>query len=673
MKNFHFQIGQSLIELLIVIGLTAIILPALLTGIISSREGKVQQNQRLQAIALLNETIEAVRSVRERGWSYINSISIGIPYHTEVSSPTWSLVTGEYTDPAGFKTTVIINNVNRGVCPGVECGKIVAVGGVLDPSSRKLVVTISWLLPYISSVTETLYITRYLDNDAHIDTTTQDFTDGAIHTGTVTRNPPEANGEVILGSGGGGGNWCDPNPSIAEQDLPNSGVANAVTATEGSDGNVIAFAGTGENSSGVSFAKVEIVGDVPSISSSIPATFNGYKTNSGVFGEDNFAYLGTDNNQKEIVIMSLTQYSDPPTNSKYLKVGEINLPGNVNGSSVFVANNKAYILSSDNKFYIYNLSSDRTTATLQNSGGLTISGAGKKVLVVGNYAYVATSATSNQFQIIDISNASVPVIVGQRTLGSSQFGVDVYVNTASSNPDRAYFVTSSSSGPEFFVIDISSKSNPTIIGAGYDTNGMSPTGVTVVTGNRAIVVGTGGTLQYQVLNITNETNPVACGPGLSYSAGINGVASVLKSTGYAYSYIITGDANAELKIILGGAGGGLFASAGNFVSDIVDAFIPTMFNRFDVTFIQPSDTSIGLQVAVADPGVGDCDSATYTFIGPGLTSDVSDLFTTGSPVPILSSGFYQNPGQCFRYKVYFSSNDTNKTPELRDFTLNYSP
>src|SRR3990167_3628807 len=58
--------GQSLVEILIAIGLTGILLPALLTGLVSSREGKAQEGQRLQATALLRESEEAIRSVREK-------------------------------------------------------------------------------------------------------------------------------------------------------------------------------------------------------------------------------------------------------------------------------------------------------------------------------------------------------------------------------------------------------------------------------------------------------------------------------------------------------------------------------------------------------------------------------------------------------------------------------
>ena len=79
--NFPFSIfksGQSLIEILIAMALVTILLPAILTGLVASREGKAQEDQRLTATALLRESEEVVRSVREKGWEHITSPGI---YH----------------------------------------------------------------------------------------------------------------------------------------------------------------------------------------------------------------------------------------------------------------------------------------------------------------------------------------------------------------------------------------------------------------------------------------------------------------------------------------------------------------------------------------------------------------------------------------------------------------
>ncbi|MFH0979378.1 MAG: hypothetical protein V1803_00285, partial [Candidatus Roizmanbacteria bacterium] len=81
--------GQTILELIIVMSLLAILLPVLLVGFTSSRSGKAQQQQRLQATALLKEVEEAVRTVRESGW---NNIPANGNYYAQPSGSTWSLI-----------------------------------------------------------------------------------------------------------------------------------------------------------------------------------------------------------------------------------------------------------------------------------------------------------------------------------------------------------------------------------------------------------------------------------------------------------------------------------------------------------------------------------------------------------------------------------------------------
>lgn len=662
LKTFNFERGQSLVEIVLAMGLSAIILPALLTGLVSSRQGKAQQAQRTQAVYLLNGTVDAVRSVREKGWT---GFAVDGTYHTATASGSWTLLPGS-TVINGLTQSVIIGDVNR-----AASGEIVASGGTLDPSSKKVDIAISWGQPYLSTVSATLFITRYLDNNSFTQTSVADF-DTGTKSGTIITNT--AGGEVTLGAGGHG-DWCAPNLSLAALDLPKSGVANAISAIEGR-----AFTGTGDNAAGVSFANINIATSYPPVAS-IAGTYEPppppIKTN-GIFGETNYAYLATDSNSKEVIIISLTQFSDPPTNSKYKEVNAINLAGNVNANSIYVTNNKAYIVSSDSKFYIYSLSADRTSATLQNAGGLTISGAGKKVLVTGDYAYVATDATSNQFQIIDISNSSNPTIINSPgfTLGTSQAGVDVYVNTSISNPDKAYFVTSYSSGkPNFFVIDISSKTAPHLPTGyiGYNTNGMSPKGLTAVTNNKVIIVGTGG-IEYQVIDISTPSNPVVCGPGLTIATGVNGVSSVIQQNGDVFSYIITGDTGSELKIIEGGPGGS-YVSTGTFISNTFDAGYSTAFNRFDVSVNRPNSTDVKFQAGVSPAVSGSCSGAAFNFVGPDSTS--ATFFTTAVTTGVQRFSFSIppniNPGRCFKYKAFFSTSDLTANPIFNDITVNYSP
>jgi hypothetical protein len=647
------QSGQTLIELLLTIGIATIVIPALFAGLIVTRSGRPQQEQRLKAVSILTETKEAVRNIREKGWV---TFAVNGTYHPVLSGASWTFSSGAETLASGFVRQVVLSDVYRDTN-----GQVTTSGGTLDPSTKKVDTTISWTEPYISSLTATEYLTRYLDNLSWIQTTQADFTAGT-NTNTAVTN--SSGGEVILGAGGGGGDWCIPSKSITTVDLPKSGVANAITAIEGK-----VFAGTGENAAGISYGTVTLSLTDPPVAT-LAATFDGYKTNA-VFGDNNYAYLATDNHSKEGVILSLSQYSNAPTNSKYLEVGTLDVTGNTNGDSIYVLNDKAYV-TANSKLYIFDITTKTGSHSPQNAG-LALSGTGKKVIVIGNFAYIATGGMTNQLQIIDVSNPANPSVSAQITLDGG-VGRDLFVNASSK---RAYVVTAANaSKSEFFIVDIDPASGTyTQVKGTYDAGGTDPKGVTVVTGNRAILVGSGGTNQYQVINIANEASPVSCA-GLAYATGVNGVASVLQSNGYAYSYIITGDASSELKIILGGAGG-QYSSAGIFESSPFDVTTvglnQTAFNRFDATFLQPPQTTIGFQVAVANAVSGSCTGASYTFIGPGRTSNTTDLYTSGSSVPLFSSGSYTNPGRCFKYKVYFTSSDVTQTPELYDFTVNYSP
>ena len=635
-KNITFGMGgQMVIEVLVAFGLASVLLPAILTGFISSRDGKVQQQQRLIALGYLQEEVEGLRSVREGGWS---NISVNNTYHVVQSGNGWTLATGSET-VGDFTKSILIENI-----------------APADPSIKKITATVSWNSAIPSSVSSIFYLSRFLGNRTFTQTTQAEFNAGT-KTGVSVTNI--SGGEIQLGAGGKA-DWCEPALTIAAIDLPKSGVANAITTIEGK-----VFAGTGDNSSGVSFADVTITNTDPP-TGSINATFDGYKTN-GVFGEANYAYLATDNNSKEIVAINLNQI----VAGKYQEAGSFNAPGNGNGNSVFVSGNYGYMTgSSGNKFYNFN----RPGASFPlDSDGVTLDNVGNKTYVVSNYAYIATNGSTNQLNIVDISSPTNLTKITSFTVDGLA-AKDVYVNATGT---RAYLVTANSATKkEFFIIDISNKSSPVVVGS-YDTNGMDPKGVTVVTGNKAITVGTGGSQQYQIIDIADESNPVHCtsggrSGGLAISTGVNGVSSVVEQDGDVYSYIITGDASSELKIIEGGPGG-KYSTNGVFESSTFDAGSEAAYNRITSNFAVPNQTTLRYQVSGLDKNLGVCPSTGYTFVGPDGT-DQTFFTSLSSQIPLSDDGLnYENPAACFRYKLFLDSNDQSSTPVFSDTTVNYSP
>ncbi|MBI2611958.1 hypothetical protein HYW54_04425 [Candidatus Gottesmanbacteria bacterium] len=654
-----YLLGQSLVELLLAMGLAAILLPALLTGLISSREGKAQQNQRVEAVSLLNEAVEATRSVKEKGWGNIATSGL---FHPEIDplDSSWLLVAAEESI-SNFTRSISISDVYRD-----QSGNIVTTGGTLDPSTKKATITVSWASPLPSQISSTLYLAR-LDNLSLVHTTQEDFNSGILSGTTVRETDPSPeqipdDGEIVL-SAGGGGDWCAPLTSIVEElDLPKSGKATAVTAIEGE-----AYAGTGENSAGESLADINITNTNPPIASLIE-TVDGYKTND-IFGEDDYAYIATDKNSEEAAIFDISQIP-------FTWVGKMNPPVNENGESIFVSGNTGYLVVK-RKLWNYDLTSKVGDRPEIDTDGVDLAGEGRSVYVVGGYAYVAIEGNNNvQLQIIDVAtNQSNMTVVGQADI-NNQHGQDVYVNQTGT---RAYIVTNATSPEEkeFHIVDTTNKTNPVKIGPGYYTNGMSPEGIEVVPGGRAIIVGRGGE-EYQVVDITDENSPVRCG-GMDVDSGIFDSASILESDGDAYTYIVSGDADSEFKIIQGGPGG-QFNTSGTFESSIIDRSAEpykTAFNRIIASVNEPTNTDIKLQVAVAEAIDNSCSNITFDYAGPDGNSDTFFEFSNNliaGPIPYSSgqSG-YKNPGECFRYKAFFETTDSGTTPIIYDVTINYSP
>ncbi len=631
--------GQTLIELLITIALASILIPALLTGFFVTREGRAQSEQRLLATAYLKEAQEAVKIVHSNGWENL----VNGTFHPSVLGTTWTLSGGQEII-GNFTRTIEISDANRD-----SNGEIVDIGGIPDPSTKEIEISVSWGSPIPTDVSSRIYLSRF-KNSSFIHTTQEDF-EGGVLDGVIVIN--ENGGEVTLGAGGGG-TWCDPNLSIQSVNLPKQGVANAISAIEGN-----VFAGTGENASGISYASVGIDNLRPP-NATISGTFDGYKTND-VYGEENYAYLATDTNQKEIVVIDLTS----TTGGKYQEAGYFNAPGNLSASSVYVSGNVGFVTTTDGKLYSFDLSNKSGSRPLIDSDGVALAGNGTGMIVVGNFAYISIANTTSQLQIVDIGNPSNLTISGSASVAGGA-GQAIFVNTSGT---RAYLATAESSTQrEFFIIDVETKtgSRPTI--GSYEANGMSPKGITVVPGGRAILVGTGGQ-EYQVINITNEANPVGCG-GLNIDTGVRGVSSVLESDGDAYSYIITGDANAELKIIEGGPGGS-FTGSGVFESNFFDATTSVAYNRITPIFTLPPQTSLEFQVAVSMPPDGNCASAPYHFVGPDGTTNTRFSGEGGVPLVVNGQG-YENPGRCFKYKAIFETNDPLLSPILTDVLINYS-
>ncbi len=611
----RFQGGQLIVEVLVAFGLASILLPALLGGFVTAVQGREIYEQRLAATALLREGEEALRSIRNEDWG---NIATNGTYYPAITGTKWILSTNASDGEVnGFTRVAQVSDFIR--------------SGSVDPSTKTIVITVSWAGILSRSVSSTIYLTRWSN----------------------TSFPSTAQGTLIQQ---GFGNWCKPALAATNIDLIRQGFPTAVSAFESANGtgNRV-FTGTGANASGPAFSNIVITGNNPPTAASV-TDYSGtpqIKAN-GVYGDStNYAFLASDN--KGVVILNLAS-------TPYVQVGSFNPNGMKPANSVYVVGNTGYVVT-DDKFYIFSVSADRTTTA--QIGVLALAD-GARVVVDGSnqYAYVPNPDANGELKIIDVhTNPATLTSADVKNVDvNGGAGRDVFINT---NTDRAYLATAASlTQPEFFIIDITDKANPQVLPATYDTNGMDPKGVRIVSAMRAVIAGSGGH-EYQVFSVVGDAISFCPNHGenddyLDIDAGVYAVSSILQADGHAYSYIVTADANAELKIIEGGPGGE-GGGGGTFEGPVFDAGKSVIFNSFSVTSTEPSGITSTYQVAIS------ANCSTYNFVGPDGTSTTS-FGDTGGIIPISV-----NPGQCFKYRVTFTGGGEGITNASSTVSVNYSP
>lgn len=641
--------GHTLIELLVAMGLLAIVMPTLLSSLALSTQSNQRHERRQQAQAIMIEAQEALRAIRASGWANVASPGT---YHPVYESEEWQLASGSGTQN-GYTTTVVISTVRRSDISG----EIIESGGWIDPSTMKVDISVSWQGDNALSIESSSFITRYLDNQQLIETTEAHFLAGTLTATAVTNTN---GGEVILGAGGQG-DWCKPNQFILDElDLPGSGAARDVEAIEGK-----AFTGT--NAGSGTYAEISISNELPPVAN-IEALMTGYDTND-VYIDGSYAYVATQDVSRDVIIIDLSNNQE---------VGYFNDPDWIGSAQgVYVRGNVGYVTIGP-RLHTFDLSqktgSRSQLDSVQLEGGFFwFLAQGYRLQVVGDYAYVAVNIGSAELRLINIANPSDIRRAARADVNGEQ-GKEVFVNETGT---RAYLATSASSSKrELFVINTgvstSNKNNSSYylpVLSSYEANGMSPRGIKVVPGNRAILVGEGGE-EYQVLDTSNELNIVRCG-GYNTDTGIFGVAAVLESDEDAYSYIVTASPSAEFKIIQGGPGASV-AAEGWFESNILDTGHDSGFNYLDFDFQLPDVTVLEMQVSGADAVSGNCDLATFTYVGPDKTSNT--FFNGASALPFDNDGFgYENPARCFRYRVHMTTGGGSNSPVLEQVELNYSP
>jgi type II secretory pathway pseudopilin PulG len=631
------QAGFSLIELLLTIGLITVFLPALLIGFSATREGRPQMEQRMKATALAREGEEAVRVARE-DWTQLETNGT---FHPDKVGNTWKLLPNSLDPLPGFHRSVVISDIYRDASGNVVPSTTPL--STLDQSTKKITVTVSWDQPRSSSVTSSFLLTRY-GNTTYTETSQTDFQRGTYGSSIGITNT--SGGEVTLGTSGGASDWCAPTLSISALDLTRQSIPTAISASYKN-----AYTATGFNSSGETMDHINIT-DVTypaSPSATEAGSYNNFKS-YGLFADPGTqkVYLTSDHPGMTVDIVNGTNNA---------QIATFAASGGENGVSVYVSGTTGYVTtekSNGSSTTLYSF--DTTTKPAKELGKISLVGSGKRIIVIGQYAYVVTSNTTKQLQIIDVSNPKSMTAVATMNMGNGAEGVDISLDAAGTT---AYLVTKNISGkPDAYILNLTTRT----ITKSYTTGSMVPNSVAFVPGGWMIVVGSGSP-QYQVFRTTSgATSPCGSLSAPNGASTIYAVDYIEEPDGDVFSYILTNNTSKEFQMIQGGpgAGGGTrYVSSGEFTSGVFNAGYKTAFNSFSAVTSTPSGTSISFKIAVKNAVSGSCSAVVFN----------DGDFIPAVPGPLALG---TNIGQCMKYKVILTTSDSAVTPTLFSITFNYS-
>jgi hypothetical protein len=193
--------GQALIELIVAIAVATTLLVALTAGVMAAREGFARSGKNFEAGNLMQQEVEAIRSIRETAW---NSVSAPGIYHSEQSGNGWVAVPGTTVD-GDFTRGFTVADVCRtgSTSATVDCSDPQAI---VDPSTKEITAAVSWSFLGTQSVSSTFYLSHYPGNQVWLQTTQADFQAGT-HENTAATG--RGGGAVRLDSLGGTQEFVD--------------------------------------------------------------------------------------------------------------------------------------------------------------------------------------------------------------------------------------------------------------------------------------------------------------------------------------------------------------------------------------------------------------------------------------------------------------------------------
>lgn len=391
--------GFSLIEIMLGVGVFALLVTGIVGALVFSQHAKLVASQREQALRIAEEGIEAARNIRDESYSAVATGDNGL----STTSVRWNF----------SGTTDVIDALYT---------RIVTVAQV-DNMRKNIIAEVTW--PITDSRQGSVSLRSRLTN---------------------WRRQTSAGGAPTL--------FCTYDLTAANS---GSNVTDAISIAYKSPYVYLARA----SSPGSEF----FVFDVSNPAAPVLVGQLGLSGNpNDLSALGNYVYIASSDNTQELQVIDISLASVPLLAATFDLTAANSGQGTVDGVSAVAASSIGDYLyfmraeSGGKELIVFNI----TTPTLPTiAGTLDITGGVEETAHQGNYLYAATADDSAELQVIDVTAPASPSLVGTLNLVSGNDALDG--KSIAANVNTVFLGRKGSSlAPEFYVIDATTPSSPTL-------------------------------------------------------------------------------------------------------------------------------------------------------------------------------------------------------------------
>ena len=466
--------GFTLIEVLLASSLLIIVISGIVGAIFYGTESSIISAKRTQATHIAEQGLEAVKNIKDSDYQAFNSLADGA-YGLQQNSGQWQLVPNTPDVQNNFTRTVTLSTVNattKEVSINVNWQQNLQRTGVFNLVGRltnwrdvNVVVNLSWSNPGLDSAVDFPNIKAGLKVQI------------SGNYAFVVINRGSQNFLVY--------NITNPASPTLVQTLSLNGNPTNIFI-DGSYAYVASSSNTQE---------LQIINITNPAASTLTGSFNNSGNNDarGVYKLGNYVYLAISASTSQLAVINITNPA-APTLSGIVNLGPTNLTGLA--YEVTVIPNYAYVSSSSDtqEVKIVNVSNP-AAPTLASSINLPGTNNALTISHNNNNLFIGQS---NLLYIYDITNPLSPSALGNVSIGNGGIINDIALNIAQS-PD-VLFLANSGNVAEFQTINISNTSAPVIFGTYNTPTANTFTGAAYSSSlNRAAIVGNPTTQEMLIL------------------------------------------------------------------------------------------------------------------------------------------------------------------------------